>query len=326
MTQERPGRTLVVGPMPLPLTEVLRSRYDSLELPDGEDRAAFLAEHSRDVATAVTTALGGVSRAVMESLPNLGAVINVGVGYDRTDTGYAAERGIGVSNTPGVLTDTVADTAVGLVIDSMRRLPAADRFVRSGHWSLEHQFPLTRQVTGARVGIVGLGRIGSAIATRLAGFACTISYHNRRPVADAPYPYVATAAELAAAVDVLVVAASGGSESRHLVDRAVLDALGPDGFLVNVGRGSVVDEDALVELLVSGGLAGAGLDVYANEPQVPAGLLDLDNVVLLPHVGSASVEARDAMAQLALRNLDQYRADGTLITPVVEPRSRATSM
>ncbi|WP_328359870.1 2-hydroxyacid dehydrogenase [Mycobacterium sp. NBC_00419] len=258
----------------------------------------------------------GVDAGLIAALPNLQAIVNFGAGVDAIDVKAAHARGIAVSNTPDVLTDTVADTAVGLMIDTMRGLSAADRYVRAGHWPVHGPFRYTRDVSGSRAGILGLGRIGSAIATRLAGFDCAIAYHNRSEVPGSPYRYCATAAELAGSVDVLVVATAGGPDTARLVDRPVLEALGPQGFLINIARGSVVDEQALVELLVSGGLAGAGLDVFAHEPQVPAPLLELDNVVLLPHVGSNTARARTAMARLALRNLDEWLAHRRLVTPV----------
>ena len=237
----------------------------------------------------------------MSALPNLGAVVNFGVGYDTTDVDAAAARGVAVSNTPDVLTDCVADTAVGLMIDVMRQFSASDRYVRAGRWPVEGMYPLTRQVSNTRVGIIGLGRIGSAIAKRLSAFGCTISYHNRNQVADSAYEYVSSPEELARGVDVLIVAAAGGSGTRKLVSREVIDALGADGYLVNIARGSVVDEEALVEALTNGRLAGAGLDVFADEPQVPEALLTMDNVVVLPHVGSGTVadSRRDGVADAA---------------------------
>ncbi|EKT82129.1 D-3-phosphoglycerate dehydrogenase [Rhodococcus opacus M213] len=316
------GRVLKVGPLKPSLTATLTEKYDALDLPLGDERTSFLAEHGESVTAVVTSGRTGVDAALMTELPNLGAIVHFGVGYDTTDVALAEELGIGVSNTPDVLTDCVADTAVGLLIDTLRGFSAADRFVRDGRWPAEGNFPLTRQVSGTRVGIVGLGRIGSAIATRLTGFGCTISYHNRREVPGSPFAYVGSAAALAAGVDVLIVAAAGGKSTEKLVDREVLEALGPDGYLINVARGSVVDEDALVELLTDRKLAGAGLDVFAREPHVPEALLALDTVVLLPHVASGTTETRAAMEALTLQNLDEYLAQGTLTTPVLEPRSR----
>lgn len=314
------SRLLRIGPLKQSLTETLEERYDVVALPnavtDASERDAFLAEHAGGVRVLVTSGLDVVDRPLLHALPELGAVINFGVGHDHIDVAAAAERGVVVSNTPDVLDDCVADTAVGLVIDVMRGLSAADRFVRAGAWPTSGAFPLMRQVSGARVGILGLGRIGQAIATRLEAFGCPISYHNRHRVDGVEYAYATSPAALAASVDVLVVATAGGPSTRHLVDRSVIAALGPDGFLINVARGSVVDEDALVAALVAGELAGAGLDVYAEEPSVPDELVRMHNVVLLPHLASATVETRGAMERLVLENLEAFLADGRLLTPV----------
>lgn len=311
-------RILQVGPLKPSLTTTLAERYDALVLPDDDTRAAFLAEHGPSIGAVVTTGRVGVRADLMADLPSLGAILNFGVGYDTTDVDAAAARGVLVSNTPDVLTDCVADIAIGLTIDTLRGLSAADRYVRRGDWSSVGNFPLTRKVSGKRVGILGLGRIGQAIATRFEAFGCSIAYHSRREVPGSPYSYAASPAELAAEVDILVLATSGGSGTQHLVDRKVLEALGPDGYLVNIARGSVVDQDAMVELLREGGIAGAGLDVYTEEPTVPEDLMALDNVVLLPHLASGTVETRAAMEQLTLDNLDRWLADGTVLTPVPE--------
>lgn len=308
---------LAVGPLKPSLAETLRTSYAAHVLPDGDaDRTAFLAEHADEITVAVTSGRTGVDAELMTALPRLGAVVNFGVGYDTTDVAEAARRGIGVSNTPDVLTDCVADTAVGLMIDVLRQFSAADRYVRAGRWPVEGSYPLTRQVSNTRVGIVGLGRIGSAVAHRLSAFGCSISYHNRRQVADTPFTYVASPVELARQVDVLIVAAAGGADTRNLIDRDVIDALGANGYLVNIARGSVVDEAALVDALTAGRLAGAGLDVFAEEPTVPVELLALNNVVLLPHVASGTEQTRAAMEDLTLRNLDQFLKTGELVTPV----------
>ena len=317
------SRVLQVGPLKPSLAETLQTSYQALTLPEEPaDRAAFLQRHGGDVVAVVTSGRTGADAALMSALPKLGAVVNFGVGYDTTDVDAAAAAGIGVSNTPDVLTDCVADTALGLMIDVMRQFSAADRFVRAGRWPDACNYPLTRQVSNTRVGIIGLGRIGSAIAKRLSAFGCTISYHNRNEKPGSPYRYVESPVELARGVDVLVVAAAGGSGTRQLVDADVLAALGPRGYLINIARGSVVDEPALVAALTDGRLAGAGLDVFADEPEVPAALLDLDNVVLLPHVGSGTVETRAAMERLTLDNLDEFLRTGRLVTPVVEPGVR----
>jgi lactate dehydrogenase-like 2-hydroxyacid dehydrogenase len=297
----------------------LLARYEIRRLPDGAGRAEFLAEHGPEIRVAVTGGPPGVDADLIAALPNLEAIVNNGVGVDAIDLDAAQRRGIGVSNTPDVLSNTVADTALGLILMTLRRFGAADRYVRAGRWARDGQFPYARDVSGLQVGILGLGRIGSAIATRLLGFDCAIAYHNRRRIDGSPYRYAESPVQLAESVDVLVVATTGDQRTRHLVDRAVLEALGPEGYLINIARGSVVDQDALVELLVGGGLAGAGLDVFAEEPHVPAELFDLDNTVLLPHVGSATARTRRAMALLAIRNLDSYLNTGELVTPVLRP-------
>lgn len=309
-------RVLQIGPLKPSLAVTLRTDYQAYVLPNGDERSAFLAEHGAEITAVVVSGVTRVDPDLMAALPNLKVVVNFGVGYDNIDVDAAAARGIGVSNTPDVLDDCVADTAVGLLIDTMRRFSAADRYVRAGRWPVDGNYPLTQQVSGSNVGILGLGRIGGAIATRLTGFGCSISYHNRRQVPDSPYRYVDSPVELARQVEVLVVAAAGGAGTRHLVDRAVLDALGSDGYLVNISRGTVIDQDALVEALTHGRLAGAGLDVFADEPNVPAALTKLDNVVLLPHVGSGTVETRAAMEALVLANLNRFLQSGQLVTPV----------
>ena len=316
--QTRP--VLQVGPLKPSLAQTLQDDYAAYVLPDeGAERESFLSSHGEEITAVVTSGRTGVDAGLMSALPNLGAVVNFGVGYDTTDMDAAAARGVAVSNTPDVLTDCVADTAVGLMIDVMRQFSASDRYVRAGRWPVEGMYPLTRQVSNTRVGIIGLGRIGSAIAKRLSAFDCSISYHNRNQVAESAYEYVSSPEELAQGVDVLIVAAAGGSGTRKLVNREVIDALGADGYLVNIARGSVVDEEALVEALTEGRLAGAGLDVFADEPQVPEALLTMDNVVVLPHVGSGTVQTRAAMESLTLRNLDSFLASGELVTPVPMP-------
>ena len=300
---------LVVGRLEPSLEKQLTAAHTPLRQPVAPEDAAT-------VTVVVCGGRPGVDAALMDTLPRLRAIVNFGAGVDAIDLDAARARGIGVSNTPDVLNDTVADTALGLILDTMRGFAAADRYVRAGRWAVEGPFPYTRDLTGSRVGILGLGRIGSAIATRLLGFDCAIAYHNRHEIPGSPYRYAASPVELAASVDVLVVATAGGPESAHLVSRDVLAALGPQGYLVNIARGSVVDQEALIEMLTTGGLAGAGLDVYTGEPQVPAELWELDNVVLLPHVGSATARTRTAMATLAMRNLEGFLANGQLLTPV----------
>ena len=255
--------------------------------------------------------------AFLARFPRLEIVANFGVGYNNVDTAWAARNGVIVTNTPDVLNDEVADTAMGLIIATARQLPAAERHLRAGYWKAR-PFPLTASLRGRTVGILGLGRIGKAIATRAEAFGMAVVYHGRKPQPGVPYLYCPTVMALAEACDVLVVIAPGGPDTRHLVDAAVLDALGPEGILINVARGTLVDEAALIDALRSGRILSAGLDVFENEPHVPQDLIDMDHVVLLPHVGSASTHTRTAMGQLVVDNLLSWAAGHGPVTPVVE--------
>ena len=261
------------------LEAALAERHDVHPLWREADPQAFLAAHGGGFAGYIASARLGVSAGMLAALPNLRVVSIVGVGLDAVDLDAARERGVAVGYTPQVLNDCVADTAMLLLLDVARRGSEADRFVRRGGWTASSAFPFGTRVTGKRLGILGLGRIGRAIAKRCEGFDMEIRYHNRHPVADVPYGYVASLDELARWADFLVVAAAGGQESRNLVSARILDALGPRGFLVNIARGSVVDEAALVAALAEGRLGGAGLDVYADEPNVPEALLVRKSVV-----------------------------------------------
>jgi lactate dehydrogenase-like 2-hydroxyacid dehydrogenase len=319
---QKTSGVLRIGQFERTFEDELVARYEIPNLPDGPRRAEFLAKHGADIHVLVTSGSPGVDADMISALPNLEVIVNNGAGVDSIDLEAAKRRGIGVSNTPDVLSDTVADTALGLILMTLRRFGAADRYVRAGRWAREGPFPYARDLSGLQVGILGLGRIGSAIATRLLGFDCAIAYHNRHRIEGSPYRYAESPVELAESVDVLVVATTGDRKTRSLVDRAVLEALGPEGYLINIARGSVVDQDALVELVAGGRLAGAGLDVFVDEPNVPAELFNLDSVVLFPHVGSATARTRRAMALLAIRNLDSYLNSGELVTPVLRPRPR----
>jgi lactate dehydrogenase-like 2-hydroxyacid dehydrogenase len=310
---------LQVGDVPPPLAEALTAKYDALVLPITAGREDFLAEHGASVKAIVDAGQAPVDAELMGALPNLGAIIHYTDGYDTIDIDAARRLGIGVSNTPDAVSDSVADTAVGLILMTVRGFGAAERYARAGRWSVDGPYPLTQAVSGSRVGILGLGHIGSAIAHRLTGFNCVIAYHNRHELPGSGYLYAPSEVDLAKSVDVLVVATTGRRNAPPLVSREVLEALGPDGYLINIARGSVVDEQALVELLAQGRLAGAGLDVVAHEPDVPQQLREMDNVVVLPHVGTATAQARAAMTALTLRNLDQYLTHGTLTTPVIAP-------
>ncbi len=308
-------RLLQAGRLLPALEQRLATEYDLLRLADEADPDAFLARHGGDFTGLVTSAGGaGAPTALIAALPALRVISSFGVGLDKIDLAAARERGIAVGYTPDVLNDCVADTAFALLLDVARRTAEADRFVRAGRWAAGQAFGLGRKVSGARLGIVGLGRIGQTIARRAGGFDMDVRYHSRRPVAGVPWPHEPALRELARWADYLVIITAGGDETRHLIDDSVLDALGPRGFLINVARGSVIDEAALVRALVERRIAGAGLDVFEREPQVPAELLSLDNVVLLPHIASGTEETRQTMAARVLDNLTAFFTEGRLVS------------
>ncbi|MBN9421970.1 MAG: hydroxyacid dehydrogenase [Candidatus Accumulibacter sp. 66-26] len=307
-------RVLLLGRQNPALEARLAAAYDLHRLADEADPHAFLATRGSEFAALVTSAIEGADGALLEALPALRVLSSFGVGLDRIDLAAARRRGIAVGYTPDVLNDCVADLAFGLLLDAARSISAADRYVRKGRWK-EAPYPLAARVSGKRLGILGLGRIGRAVARRAGGFDMEVRYHNRSPAKDAPYAYAPSLTELARWSDFLVVAAAGGPASRHIVNGEVLAALGPQGFIVNVARGSVIDESALIEALREGRIAGAGLDVFAHEPNVPDALLALDNVVLLPHVGSGTNETRQAMADRVFDNLHAFFSSGRLISP-----------
>lgn len=255
--------------------------------------------------------------AYMRRFPSLEIISSFGVGYDHIDAKAGARLGVIVTNTPGVLDDEVADTALGLMLMTVRQLPQAERYLRAGLW-LKGTYPLTPSLRGRTVGIVGLGRIGKAIANRVSGFGLDVVYHGRNPQAGVAYRYYPSLVEMAKAADILIIVAPGGPLTRHIVNAEVLEALGPDGVLINIARGSLVDETALIEALRTGKILAAGLDVYENEPNVPAELMALDNAVLLPHVGSASVKTRQAMAECVLDNIFAWADGKPPLTPVPE--------
>jgi lactate dehydrogenase-like 2-hydroxyacid dehydrogenase len=283
-------------------------------------------DHIRDrqVFGRVRALVGGgeskIDGSYMALFPALEMISVCGVGYDGIDVAAAKKRGIMVTHTPEVLNDDVADLALGLLLSVARKIPAADRFTRNADW-LDGPFQLTRKLTGAKLGIVGMGRIGQAIAKRAAAFDMVISYTTRNQRADVPYKYVPNVLALAAEVDFMVVITPGGAATKNLINAEVLKALGPQSFLVNVARGSVVDQVALIEALQKKLIAGAGLDVYVDEPNVPAELRKFDNVVLTPHIASATVETRKAMSALALANLEAFMAGQPVLTPVPECRT-----
>jgi len=300
----------------LPALEAsLAEEFDVHGLWNEQDPHTFLQRHGAAFSGLVTSAPVGANAELIHALPKLEVISSFGVGFDKIDLDAAKRRGIRVSYTPDVLNECVADLAFGLLIDVARGISAADRYVRRGDW-LNGRFPVMSRVSGKRLGIVGLGRIGQAIVKRAGGFDMEVAYMNRKP-APAPYRFEPSLAALAEWADFLVVAVAGGESTKGLISREILAALGPSGFLINVSRGTVVDEGALVDALRGRAIAGAGLDVFENEPHVPAALLGLDNVVVLPHIASGTAETRGAMADLVLANLRSYFSTGELITPLI---------
>lgn len=295
----------------------LLEKYDVLKLWEQQDPQAYLAAHGKGVQGMVTTAGHGLKNEWLNSLPDLGVVSSFGVGYDTIDATELKKRGIQLGNTPDVLNNCVADLAVCLLLGSARQLVAGDRYVRDGRWPVEGAFPLAQSVSGKRVGIVGLGGIGSAVAQRLAGFDCEIRYHNRKARENAPYGYEASLVALAEWADFLVLTCVGGPSTHHLISRQVLLALGSKGTIVNVSRGTVIDETAMIELLLEDKLGFAALDVFEHEPDVPAALREHRRVTLMPHAASATVETRLKMSQRVVDNLDRFFASGEVISRVV---------
>ena len=314
--------------MPVRLSDAivgaLQARYTLHRLWEAKDQQAFMDDIAPRIDAIVTA--GAIlahgmsfttSDAVMARLPKLRYIANHGVGYDTVDAAAAVARGIMVTNTPDVLTDETADTAFGLVLNTVREFPAAERYLRAGEWA-KGPYRLTASLRNKTMGILGLGRIGKAIAKRGEAFGLKIAYCGRNKQSDVPYDFYPTPQSLAEACDILVLAAPGGEQTRNIVDAQVLEALGPKGFLINIARGSVVDEAALIAALRNGTIAGAGLDVFAREPQFAPEFMDLPNTVLLPHVGSGSIETREAMEDLLLANVDAFATGRPLLTPVAE--------
>ncbi|MFJ3486900.1 2-hydroxyacid dehydrogenase [Pseudomonas sp. NPDC090202] len=307
---------LVWGPMHAALTQNLNRDFTVHNRWEIKDLDAWVAEHGASVRGVVTSGVYGTDNALLDRLPNLEVINSFGVGYDANDTAYLARRGIKLSNTPDVLNNAVAETALALMLCVSRRISEAERFVRAGQWATG-KFPLGNDLCGKTCGIVGLGKIGKTIARRAAGFDMNIAYYRRgQAYADVTYTHYDDLQALAKAADYLVVIVPGGPETEKLINRDVLKALGPKSYLINVARGSVVDEQALVASLLEGEIAGAGLDVFEDEPNVPAELLTLDNAVLTPHIGSGTHETRQAMADLVFANVSSYFNDGSLVTGV----------
>src|SRR5215472_536951 len=314
---EKPD-VLLLGPPKRVMTEGLAAAFNVHRLPERDAEAALAAVAPKLRAIAVSSVTDRVDAAMMARMPQLAIVSTFGVGYDHIDAAHAGARGIIVTNTPDVLTEEVADTAIGLLLCTVREFGAAERFVRAGKW-LERGYPLSRaSLRNRTVGLLGMGRIGKAIARRLDGMAVPVVYHTRRPLADLAYRHYPDLLEMARAVDVLLVIVPGGAETRNIINGEVLEALGPEGILINMARGSVVDEAALIKALQDKVILTAGLDVYAHEPHVPAELLAMEHVVLFPHLGSASIYTRTQMDQLVVDNLLAWAAGKPLLTQVPE--------
>lgn len=310
------AEVLLINPVVPSLDRALSERYTVHRYYAQTDKHGFLRNVGNRVRGVVTGGASGISNDVMDALPSLGIVAINGIGTDAVDLAYASSRGIHVSTTPGVLTDDVADLAMGLLLSVCRELCVGDRYVRAGKWGKD-VLPLARKVSDMRVGIVGLGRVGRAIATRAAAFNCPISYTDMREMGDVPYRFVPDLHALASESDALILAASA-DDAEGIVDARILDALGPQGYLINVARGKLVNEQDLVQALVQKRIAGAGLDVFVDEPNVPAELLSLPNVVLQPHRASATLQTREAMAAIVLASLAESfagRRPQTSVTP-----------
>jgi lactate dehydrogenase-like 2-hydroxyacid dehydrogenase len=301
----RPPTILVLSAgVPAATIAALAERFEVLGPGSPDEIEALVSAHGARIRGIATTGKARLDRALLLNLPALELVACYSAGLDKIDTEALAERGIPLTNSSAALADEVADLAIALMIMARRRLVAADAHVRSGTWA-KAAFPLGRSLTGLRIGLLGLGHIGSAIARRAEAMGMRPRYCTRRPVADCPYPYRPDARSLAADSDVFVIACPGGRANHGLVDRSVIAALGPDATLVNIARGEIVDEPALVEALAFGELGSAGLDVFADEPNVPLALRRLDNVVLAPHLGSATIETRHAMGESVVRSLER---------------------
>ena len=309
-----PATVLIPGWMHEHARDMLRSQFNLIEIPDCDLEAHLTAQQRaaiRGVASYTT-----IDQHFIDALPNLEIVANYGVGYERVDAAYARSRNVVVTNTPDVLNEEVADLTLGLLISVVREIPKAAAFVRNGEWKTS-SFPHSRLTLRNRtVGIYGMGRIGRCIARRVEAFGLPVAYHSRRPAEGVDYAYFPTLLELASAVDVLISIVPGGPATEKTVNAEVLSALGSEGVFINVGRGSVVDEDALISALRTGTIAAAGIDVIVDEPNVPEEMLALDNLTVLPHIGSASVSTRTAMADLVARNIISWFQAGAAITPV----------
>jgi lactate dehydrogenase-like 2-hydroxyacid dehydrogenase len=309
---------VMFGPKPIIEEALTKAGFQLHKAWAAPDQDAFIGSIAPRVrAIAAVAGHGPVDGDLMARFPKLEIVSSFGVGYDHIDAKWAGQNGVTVTNTPDVLNEEVADTALGLLLATVRHLPQAERYLRAGNWPKHGDYQLTPSLRDRTVGIVGMGRIGKAIARRLDAMNVPVVYHSRRP-ADVPYKHFPNLIEMARDADVLLVITPGGAATRNLINAEVLEALGPEGILINMARGSVVDEAALIEALKDKKILSAGLDVFVNEPQVPQELIEMENVVLLPHVGSASIATRRAMDQLVADNIISWFAGKGALTPVPE--------
>ncbi|GEO37614.1 glycerate dehydrogenase [Skermanella aerolata] len=308
---------LQIAPMLPVVTDQIAKLFTVHRFWEVADKEAWLAENGSRIRGVAAGGHSPINETLLGKLPSLEIVAAFGVGYDQIDAKWAGNNGIVVTNTPDVLTDEVADLTIGLLISTVRRIPAAERHLRDGKWP-SGAFQLTSSLRDRKIGILGLGRIGKAIAKRLQAFGLPISYYGRHKQDGVEYAYVADPVELARQVDVLISVIPGGKATEKTIGAAVFEALGPDGIFLNVGRGTVVDEAALIDALKSNKIQAAGLDVYADEPNVPAELMALENTVLLPHVASGTVHTRNAMGQLVVDNLVSWFDGRGAVTPVAE--------
>ena len=307
---------LLIGELVPHVMQELEDKYTLFKMYEADDPQAFLKEAGGKIRAIATGNTYGVTAEIIDACPALEIISSVGVGTDGHDVEHARKRGVQVCNTPDVLNDDVANLALLLLLSTTRNFVTHDRFVRAGRWEHEGDPPLTRGVANKQIGIVGMGRIGRVIAEKLQVFHCKVAYFARNERPEVPYRYYADLVEMARDSAALIVIVPGGPATEGMVGRAVMDALGPEGVLVNVARGSVVDEEELVKALQEGRLGGAGLDVFADEPKVPEALYHMDHVVLQPHQGSATVETRRAMGELMLENLAAHFAGKPLISPL----------
>ncbi|MCY0096618.1 2-hydroxyacid dehydrogenase [Hoeflea ulvae] len=315
MSATRPT-VLIPGNINARVRERVEAEFDAVAIASADASLMDAEARAKISGIACSTA---INADFIDAFPNLSIIASFGVGYDAVDAKHAASRGVMVSNTPDVLSDEVADTTVGLLLNTLREFPKAEAYLRAGRWAAEGAYPLTPlTLRGRTVGIFGLGRIGLSIAQRLEAFGLPIHYHTRTKRNDVDYPWHDSLASLAAAVDTLIVVVPGGAATEKAVNAEILGALGPNGVLISVGRGSTIDEPALIAALAERMIAAAGLDVFADEPNVPQALMDLPNACLLPHVASASVSTRNAMADLVVDNLAAWLDGRPALTPVPE--------